>query len=341
MHLASVRVNNLGPYGDLSLDLGMPPRALTVVFGADGLGKTTLVSAIAGTRPGHALPPMPARRADASSFVVTDWLLGDDDPARPHVLRVASPNAKIETDENEALLRRREQAHFDRIAQERGGFVLVSFSGARWFSRTHVLLAQPDRRIVRWDTRSPASFDDATRADLARETKQVLSYASIATALSRGGAAVRFGALEHALKQACTNALEPFGLAWDGANADTLEPIFTRNGETLSFDDIPKGAKHLTAIVSLTMRALFSAYEADTSPREREGVVLVDDLELGQDGAMHGKLVPLLERAFPRVQWIVTTASPTIANGCTAEKLVTLRRPSPMQPVEIHEGALH
>src|SRR5258708_1477948 len=112
MHLSGVRLKNLGPFDDLVLRLGPPggpPRQLTVGFGGDGMGKTTLLSAIAATRPGHALPPMPARKPEGgASFVVTEWTLGDDDPARPHTLRVASPNARPEDeDENQSLVRRR------------------------------------------------------------------------------------------------------------------------------------------------------------------------------------------------------------------------------------------
>src|SRR5260370_29638593 len=59
-----------------------------------------------------------------------------------------------------------------------------SISGARWFSRRPVMLSSPERNVLRYDPRGAASFDDATRADLARETKQVLSYAAIAGALA-------------------------------------------------------------------------------------------------------------------------------------------------------------
>jgi hypothetical protein len=341
MHLTSVRLCNLGPYSDLTLSVGLPPRLLTVVFGGDGMGKTTMLSAVAATRPGHALPPMPARRVDGgASFVVTEWLLGDDDPARPHALRVASPNARLEEDETATLIRRREQGHFDRLAQERGGFVLCSFSGARWFSRSSVVLTQPDRTISRWDVRGAPSFDDATRADLTRETKQVLSYAAVAAQIARGKDAARFSALERALRETCAVVLEPFGISWEGASPETLEPIFVRNGEQADFDDLQKGARHLIAIVALSVRALFSAYPVTISPREREGVILVDDLELQQDGAVQRHLVGLLQRALPRVQWIITTASPAIASGCEPDQLVALRKMSTSQSVEIHEGPL-
>jgi hypothetical protein len=345
MHLSAVRLKNLGPFDDLVLRLGPPggpPRQLTVVFGGDGMGKTTLLAAIAATRPGHSLPPMPARRPEGgASFVVSEWMLGDDDPARPHTLRVASPNARPEDeDENESVVRRREQVHFDRLAQERGGFVLVPFSGARWFSRSSVLLGTPERNLVRWDVRAASSFDDATRADLSRETKQVLAYAAIASSLAKGEEAERFAALAQSLREVCAVLLEPFGVTWEGASPTTLEPAFTREGEPATFEDLPKGARHLTAIGALVTRALFGAYESPIAPRDREGVGLVDDSELQQDQTIQRRLPSLLVAALPRVQWILTTASPVVAAGCEPDQLVALRRMAASQSVELHEGPL-
>src|SRR5438876_12174765 len=133
MLLSELRLVGVGPLADVVVRVanGERPRLATVVVGAGGTGKSSLLAAIASTRPGHTLPlGRPWARAPASpAFAVAEWLLDDDDPARPHVLRVASPNAALEEREDEALLRRREQAHFDRRATE-GGFACVAISGA-------------------------------------------------------------------------------------------------------------------------------------------------------------------------------------------------------------------
>src|ERR1700761_4794297 len=89
-------------------------RPLTVLFGADGVGKTTILSALASTRPGHALPIIPRRKSIADEdephetpYATTDWILGDDDPQRPHPLRVVSPNTPrtAPIDDGEAALK--------------------------------------------------------------------------------------------------------------------------------------------------------------------------------------------------------------------------------------------
>jgi hypothetical protein len=250
-----------------------------------------------------------------------------------------SPNAKLEGERDDAaLLRRREQALFDRRAGE-GGFVLAAFSGARWFSRTAVLLTSPDRSVLRYDVRATASFDDATRADLARETKQVLAYAGAAAALSRrarDASSARFEALDRALRETLDVLLED-GAAYLGVSPSRLEPVFGYDGREVELDDLPRSLRHRVAFGALSLRALAGGYP-DRDPRDAEGVVLLDDLEVEQDLRAQAALPALLRRALPRVQWIVTTSSPAVAAACEVGELVALRRMPGSAQVEIHQG---
>lgn len=313
------------------------PRRLVVVFGGEGVGKTALLSAIASTRPGHAIAQGPAPTPDSPPpFVVADWFLGDDDPIRPHTLRVVSPNAKLEAERDEiALARRREQALFDRRAGE-GGFVLAAFSGARWFSRTPVLLSTPDRTILRNDPRAAVVLDDPARADLARETKQVLSFAAISAALSRS-ADSRAPLFDRAIREVLSVLLEGTGTAYLGPSPMRLEPMFAFGGREVELDDLPRSTRHRVAFGALSVRAIAAAYPG-RDPRDGEGVILIDDLESEHDTRAQSVLPGLLRRALPRVQWIVTTASANVAMGCDASSVLALRRMPGARTVELHAG---
>ncbi len=357
MQISRMRVVGVGPLDDLTFrfadDEGRS-RPTTVIVGGAGVGKTSLLSAMASTRPG--LTVVQHRSRDRVSYVMTDWLTGDDDEARPHPLALVTPNApvearaaaeRVEEEEATGLQRRREQSSYDRRATE-GGFVLVALSGARWFSKSSVLLSAPDRSLGRYDVRSPAHFDDATRADLARETKQALSYASIGAALSARNRALKQGttdrieAFDRALQEALSPLLELAGYTYLGADPLTLEPGFVGPDERpLSFDDLPTSVRHLISFVALPLRALFAAYPARTSElRASEGVVLIDDVEMHQDIAVQRALVPALRQALPRVQWVLTTSSPEIALGCDGSDVLALRRMPSSDRVELYEGAL-
>src|SRR5687768_13810585 len=125
MRLQSLRLRNVGPFEDTTVrfvadsggdDDPQPPRPVTVLFGGDGTGKTSLLAAIGLTRPGYALPPLPSSRERGDhepSSVTAEWLLGEDDPERPHPLVVASPTVLLPGESPEAAaVRRREQALF-------------------------------------------------------------------------------------------------------------------------------------------------------------------------------------------------------------------------------------
>jgi hypothetical protein len=362
MRLVSVRLHHVGifedttvhfaehradddPEGDVDLRV---PRPVTVLFGGGGVGKTTLLTALAATRPGYAIPPAPLPRAatpgsDGPSFVVTEWALGADDRERPHPLVVASPSAVLAGEEADAAAsRRREQALFDRRAQGDGGFVFVGFSGARWFSRTANMLSTPERSVLRYDVRSPATFDDPTRADLTRETKQVLAYAAIARALAGDRAEyTHLARLDHAVREVVGSLLAPFGFTYVGVSPSTLEPeAVDASGRQLPFDALPRPARHLVAFGALTLRALAAAYPREADPRRAEGVVAIDDVDVQQDPAPLRLLVPLLRRALPNVQWILTTSSSQLAMACAPGEVVALRREG-AQGVEAHDEPLH
>jgi len=346
MRLASIELYGLGALSGVKLAFGEEPRALTVLFGGDGVGKTTVLGAIASTRPGHAIPLLPRRaRVEGepreAPFAVSDWMLGDDDPERPHALRVVSPNAQLPDDGGETALRRREQALFDKRAQEHGGHAFAAFSGARWFSRTPLVLATPERTVLRYDVRVAPSFDDATRADLTRDTKQVLSFAGIGCALeTTHGGPKEMAAFDAALREAAALVLAPFGAEYEGVHAKTLEPMFTFEGREAALEDLPRGARHLVAIASLSVRALTGAYAESERPiREREGVVVVDDLEANQDAGLLRHLPSLLKTVLPRVQWIVATASAAVTLGCERDEVIALRRDLDVDRVVVHEGA--
>lgn len=320
------------------------PRPVTVVIGGPCSGKTSLLAAVASTRPGHAVAQLTGRaEAGAPGHVVTEWHLGDDDAARPHPLRVASPNAKTDEGDDLALVRRREQALYDRRAGE-GGFALVAFSGARWFSRTPVTLTTPDRTILRYDVRATASFDDASRADLTRETKQAVAFAAVGAALAAqragsGDAGARLSRFQASMVAAVSAVLDGTGFAFDGVDPARLEPVFLEEGGGLVlFDDLPRGLRHAVAFAALPLRALCAAYP-DKDPRSAEGVVLLDDAEVQLPLAHQRTLVPRLRRALPGVQWIVTTASPAVAEGAELGDVIALRRLPGSAKVEIYDGA--
>lgn len=339
MRLASLRLVGIPPFADVTVpfsDEDGTPRPLTVLLGGGGVGKTTILGALAQTRPGYAVALMPG--GDSPPFVVADWSLGSDDPERPHALRIATPNARVSSDENAELIRRREQAHFERVAKE-GGFALLVVPSSRWFSRQAIAFAAPARTIARYDIRAPIALEDASRADLARETKQALAYAAITAALSREGGKAAYIRFDEAMTRTVDALVSLVGFSYTGLDPASFEPMFKREegGHALVFDALPTRAKHLVAFGALSVRLLWSAYPM-RDPMDSEAVICIDEIELQQDPFVQSSVLGCLRAALPRVQWIVTTSSPLVAASVEGREVLALRRLPRTAEVQLFSG---
>jgi hypothetical protein len=348
MYLLRAELHGVGPFDHLELsfcDEHEQARRMVVIHGGGGVGKTSVLSAIGTSRPGHASVQQP--RADqpkpsdgaAPAWASADWLLGQDDPERPHPLRVASPNVKLAGPEDQELTRRREQALFDRVAGE-GGFAFLSIPATRWFSRQPIAISAPIRSVARYDVKQAAGLDDATRSDLSRDTKQALAYAEVGAALAERRpleGEVRLDALGPAMHKVVDQLVTLTGFNYLGLDALSWEPMFrAADGARLPFDALPTRVRHLVAFGALTVRTLWAAYP-DRDPRIAEGVVVIDEADLHQDASVAPKLPGALRAALPSVQWILTTHSLLLASGVAAGEVLALRAGAQGR-VELHAG---
>jgi len=344
MKLLRAVLVGVGPFEELVLpfaDENGEPRPVTVIHGGGGTGKSSVLAAIASTRPGHCVvqPSRSEPREGAPPpFAACDWSLGADEPARPHPLSVASPNARLSPSDEIEGLRRREQAFFDRLAND-GGFAFLPIASTRWFSRQPIAFSAPARTVARYDVRQSASLDDATRSDLARETKQALAYAAIASALSAPDelAERRFDLLGLAMQSAVDTMAQLCGFSYRGLDPLSFEPMFAAQSRSVSFDALPTRVRHLVSFAALGVRTLWAAYP-DQDPRDTEGVIAIDEVDLHQDAQVQHRLLPALCAALPEAQWVLTTASPIVAGSADARAVLALRHSPEGDGVRVFAG---
>ena len=129
------------------------------------------------------------------------------------------------------------------------------------------------------------------------------------------------------------------GFSYLGLDPLSWEPTFRSfDSERVGFDALPTQARHLVAFGALSVRTLWAAYP-DRDPRSAEGVVLIDEVDLHQDAGVALKLPATLRAALPEVQWILTTHSPVLASGASADEVLALRKVTGEGRVELYAGA--
>jgi putative AbiEii toxin of type IV toxin-antitoxin system/AAA ATPase-like protein len=74
-------------------------------------------------------------------------------------------------------------------------------------------------------------------------------------------------------------------------------------------------------IADLVGHVVFEA-EADVEPKEMEGLVLVDEIDLYLHPVWQATLIPAIRKTFPKMQFIVTTHSPVVLSGVAPHEIV-------------------
>jgi hypothetical protein len=310
------------------------PRPVTLIYGGPGSGKTSVLAAIAGTRPGH-VQNLCLRASDPPCYASCEWLSGIDEPDHAHALSVFSPNAPDGFRPKDPAASR-EAVFFDRLARD-GGFVFLAFSAVRWFSKAPLMLSTPERSILRYDVRANEPLDDASRNDLTRDVKQALAYAAIVRVLPQAEGP-RHRVLGEVMQELVNDLAQLNGYRYVELDASSLEPTFVApTGQALRFDAVPSGIKHAVAFGALTLRALWAAYQG-IMPTRAQAVVAIDEIELHQDAMLASAIIDVLTRHLPQVQWVITTRSTALLGCRNADELLALQQVE-QRGVAIYDGS--
>ncbi|MCA9537801.1 MAG: AAA family ATPase [Myxococcales bacterium] len=112
------------------------------------------------------------------------------------------------------------------------------------------------------------------------------------------------------------------------------------DGATLPFAALSDGYRNLIGIVAdIAWRAtrLNTHLEAQ-APRQTEGIVLIDEIELHLHPAWQHQVLRRLMHAFPRIQFVVTTHAPLVLASVPAKHLRFLRQNEQVAQVSRAEG---
>lgn len=100
--------------------------------------------------------------------------------------------------------------------------------------------------------------------------------------------------------------------------------VVTKGDVELRLDQLSDGERNLIALAGDLARRLVIANPEHPSPRETEAVILIDEVEQHLHPALQRKVIPSLQRAFPKAQLIVTTHSPQVLSSVPASSVVVL-----------------
>lgn len=105
---------------------------------------------------------------------------------------------------------------------------------------------------------------------------------------------------------------------------ESFDPLFERGGVELPFDAHSDGYRAHIALVSDILYHLNRVCPPAWKLTDMSGLVMVDDIDLHLHPAWQREVVPKLARAFPQLQFILTTHSPIVAGTLHAENILVV-----------------
>lgn len=91
-----------------------------------------------------------------------------------------------------------------------------------------------------------------------------------------------------------------------------LSMVIKKDGERIAVNQLSDGEKCTLALFGDLSRRLALANPSLKNPNHGKGIVLIDEVELHMHPRWQRRIIPVLKRTFPNIQFIITTHSPQV-----------------------------
>lgn len=91
--------------------------------------------------------------------------------------------------------------------------------------------------------------------------------------------------------------------------------VISKDGVKFNFNELSDGEKSYLALVMDISRKLAMTHPAMDDPRKGEGIILIDEIDLHLHPAWQRTVLEKMRKAFPNCQFLITTHSPLVVSG--------------------------
>lgn len=302
--LTRLRLQNIGPFPELTLEL---QRDWNVILGDNGIGKSSILKAIAACFCGRDAAPYAAR------------LIRSGEMSGSIVLETARNTYRME-------LRRK------------NGGADVSIVPARPLEVEGALaLGFPPLRAVTWDRskgptgegqRRPAVEDllPIVKAEpdprLDKLKQWIVNLDSRINYERSHGGDDRYERLLERFFEIVDRVTPGMPIRFGRVNPDTREvTVITDDGE-IPIEMISQGSVSLMGWIGVLLQRLYEVYGDDADPTARYALVLIDEIDAHMHPEWQQSIVEGMTMIFPNVQYVATTHSPLVVGGMDARQVI-------------------
>ncbi len=333
MLIDSIYLRDVGPFDEVRIDLpeGKDPNLADVYLltGPNGCGKSTVLYAIAGVLAGGndttgADLISPRLRGENSIAAISG--AGDRGAVttfrhdRTHTIPDPFGGPPLQWRFGLAQGVYWRDPGPPSAPQERFDSMAFAYAGSRSMQDAHVTAIQ---EIADHPMLNCLAFEQAT--DTSKLVHWIASQYLKELKAERGGNAARASQLSRSVRDIESIITEITGdvFAFD-LTGDDNDVRVRRNGVVIDMGVLPEGLKSIVSWVSdLLMRLDRMPWVDDTPPMQRSFLLLLDEIDVHLHPAWQRKVIPIVQKLFPKAQIIASTHSPFVVASANDAHIIT------------------
>jgi energy-coupling factor transporter ATP-binding protein EcfA2 len=317
-----ITLTNVGAFAEASIDLH--PR-VNILLGNNGVGKSTLLRALAVALAGKDAEPYAAR-----------------------LVRVGKETAQITVETTR-------QSYTTIIQRTTSGAELTSLPMRALDGEGWLALAFPPLRTTsgkaRRQSRESAGFptvndvlplakgDADLRLDDLQDWIADIDYRA-KTERDTGSGDTRYERLIERFFEIVAHVLEGVTVKFQSVDPATKRVTVVTDDGPVPLEYVSQGTSSIISWVGVLLQRLYEIYGADEEPVSRYVLVLMDEIDAHMHPAWQRVLLPRVLECFPGMQLIATTHSPLLLNGLDAECILHVGRDAESGAVSIRRYEL-
>ncbi len=310
--LRHIHLDNIGPF--THLDLELTPR-WNILLGDNGVGKSTVLKAIAVAMCGREAQPYAGRlvRSGQSRGQITL----ETDKGRRYVTDLFRTGAGFDVESKPIR-------YLDAEGSLALGFPPIR---AVTWTRPSGPQAEPARLRPTIGDLMPlvTGVQDARLVEIKQWMINLDDWQHKPAGRSRHAPAFYEklqATLFHVMRRLAGNTKIEF----QGIQKDTWEVTVVTDDGPVPIEAVSQGTAALIGWTAVLLQRLYAVFDGADKPQDETAIVLIDEIDAHMHPTWQRSLVSDLSDLFPNVQFIATTHSPLVVGGLPSEQIARLAR---------------
>jgi predicted ATP-binding protein involved in virulence len=314
MRIDVITIKNLGPFDNVRIELpqGADPELADIYLltGPNGCGKTTVLHAIAALVGGdhrHTMRTLPGRVRKGSSKGAEVTLVASE----------REYSARFGENGGGSLASLGPQAENGRTK-----WTAFAYAGTRNVDSGHVeAIREPSSNPLE---RGLSFHDTANTKNLAEWVASQEFLRLKAKETGRHERAEQIAASVRVIEETIADIAEAPDFAFVSGTDFDLDVRVRLHGAILDMDVLPDGVKSIMSwIADLFMRLDRIPWVDDTPTRQRPFLLLLDEIDIHLHPAWQRRVIPVVQKLFPKAQIIASTHSPFVVGSADDAHVIT------------------